>query len=161
MKIFSLILFSLVLSGCGLFGARIEDRRPDAVNTTHTTILGYTCPQPPQLDTFRSRPVDWDVISRKELDAEMLALMDELDVEEDVMFIINQATGDFFFLPEEEVIWALSADDYADLGRNTSDILAAMKQQKEVIRHYKQCITDSEQIVLDANRRETENNTEQ
>ena len=161
MKIFSLILLSLVLSGCGLFGARIEDRRPDAVNTTHTTVLGYTCPQPPQLDKFTSRPVDWDVISRKELDAEMLTLMDELDIEEDAIFIINQATGDFFFLPEEEVIWALSADDYADLGRNTSAVLAAMKQQKEVIRHYKQCITDSEQIVLDANRRETENNTEQ
>ena len=59
-------------------------------------------------------------------------------------------------MPEEDVLWALNADDYADFGRNTSDILAATKQMKEVIRHFKQCIADSEQAVLDINRTETE-----
>ncbi len=156
MKIFSIIVVSLFLSGCGLFGTKIEDNRPPPVLITNRTLLAYSCPPPPQLDTFNGRSIEWDVISRKELDAIMLVLMDELDVDEENIFILNQAVGDFFFAPGEEVIWALSADDYANFGKNTSDILAATKQMKEVIRHFKQCIVDSEKAVLDINRTETE-----
>ena len=160
MKIFSIILLSLLFSGCSMFGTKIEDARPDPIVIVNKTLLAYSCPNPPQLDTFDARPVNWDVISRIELDAEMVALMEELDVEEDILFIINQATGDFFFLPNEDVIWALSADDYANLGRNTSDVLAAFRQAKDVIRHYKQCIADSEKALLEQNLKEAAENTE-
>lgn len=151
------MVVALLLSGCGLFGPRIDDRRPDPVIVTNKTVLAYECPAPPQLDNFAARDIEWDVASRKELDAVILELMADLyegdgDPLEDEEFlaiisIVNQTVGDFFFQPGDEVRWSLSADDYADLGRNTSDILAAMKQMKEVIRHYKQCIADSEEAV--------------
>ena len=156
MKIFSIALMTLVLSGCGLFGARIEDNRPPPVSTTHITQLAYTCPQPPQVDNFDSRDIVWDVASRIELDAVMLELLTDLDVPEEDIWIINQAVGDFFFHPGDEVRWSLSADDYADLGRNTSDILAATKQFKLVVQHYKKCIADSKDAVLRANERDSE-----
>jgi len=161
MKIFSIIIVSLSLSGCGLFGAKIEDNRPPPVLITNKTLIAYSCPPPPQLDTFNGRRIDWDVISRKEFDEKLVVLMNELGVEEgsieeENFFIVNQMVGDFFFGPGEDGIWALNADDYADFGKNTSDVLAATKQMKDVIRHFKKCIADSEKAVLEINRTETE-----
>lgn len=151
MKIFSVIFLSVLLSGCSLFGARIEDNRPDPVLVTHVTQLAYTCPEPQPLDNVEMRDIQWDVASRKELDAEILELMNELSVPEEEIAIINQAVGDFFFHPDDQVRWSLSADDYADLGRNTSDVLAALKQLKAIVLHYKKCINDSEEAVRRAN----------
>jgi hypothetical protein len=104
------------------------------------------------------------VVSRKELDAlivETVAELYEGDVDpfEDEEFlaivsVLNLVIGDLFFHPGDEVRWSLSADDYANLGRNTSDIEAALKQMKIVIRHYKRCIDDSKDIVRRANERE-------
>ena len=161
MKTFSIVLLmSLTLSGCGMFGAKIEDQRPPPVVITNRTLLAYQCPPPPQVDNVVTRPIQWDVISRLELDAVILELLTELGIEDEDMFIINQAVGDFFFHPEDEVIWALNPDDYADLGRNTADILAAMKQFKEVAIHYKKCIADSEQAVLRKNAAESDPDSE-
>jgi hypothetical protein len=164
MKIFSTILVLLLLSGCSLFKNEIEDRRPDPVIIQNKTLLAYECPQAPQIDNVDLRDIKWDVVSRKELDALLLELMLEMyegddDPFEDEEFVIlisivNQAVGDLFFHPGEETRWSLSADDYADLGRNTSDIEAALKQLKSVIRHYKKCEADSKDIVRRANEQE-------
>jgi hypothetical protein len=152
------------MSGCSLFRNDIEDRRPDPVIVNNTTMLGYECPQPPQIDNVDLRSIRWDVVSRKELDALILETLAELyegddDPLEDEEFlaivsVLNLVIGDLFFHPGDEVRWSLSADDYANLGRNTSDIEAALKQMKIVIRHYKQCIADSKDIVRRANERE-------
>ena len=164
MKIFSTLLIVLLLSGCSLFKNEIEDRRPDPVVINNTTLLAYECPRPPQIDNVDLRTITWDVVSRKELDALIVELMTELYVGDDdpfedeeflaVVSIMNQAIGDLFFHPGDDVRWSLSADDYANLGRNTSDIEAALKQFKVVIRHYGQCILDSKDIARRANERE-------
>lgn len=155
MKNISVILIALFLTGCGVFGPKIEDNRPAPVIVTNTTQLAYTCPTPPPLDKFSARDVDWDVPSRKQLDAEMLELLTELDVPEEDLYIINQAVGDFFFHPDDEVRWTLSADDYANLSKNTQDVLAALRQFKAVVAHYKKCIADSEEAVRIANEKST------
>ena len=148
MKIFSTALILLLLSGCSLFSNKFEDERPAPVVTVHRTMLAYECPQPPQLDTFVSNDIQWDVASRKELDAVMLELLDDLGyIEEEDIFIINQVVGDFFFHPDDEVRWSLSAEDYADSGKNTSDVTKALTQMKSVIKHYKKCIDDSKDTV--------------
>ena len=156
MKIFSIALLAFILSGCSLFGPRIEDNRPDPVIVNHTTQIAYTCPEPPLVDNVTMRDIEWDVVSRKELDAVILELMNELSIPEEEIAIINQVVGDFFFHPDDEVRWSLNADDYADLGRNTSDVLAALKQMKAIAQHYKKCINDSEDAVRRANEQLTE-----
>ena len=152
MKIFSTVLVLLFLSGCSLFSNKFEDERPAPVVTIHRTLLAYECPQPPQLDTFVANDIEWDVASRKELDAVMLELLDELGyIEDEDIFIINQVVGDFFFHPDDEVRWSLSAEDYADAGKNTSDGIKALKQMKAVIIHYKKCVADSKEVVRRSN----------
>ena len=163
MKIFSVIAVSLLLSGCGFLSPRIEDARPDPVIVTQRTYIAYECPAPPQVDNVDLRGIEWDVASRKELDAVLLELMAELyegddDPLEDEDFlalisIINQTVGDFFFHPDDEVRWSLSADGYADNGRNTSDVLAALRQFKTVIAHYQKCIADSQDTARRLNER--------
>lgn len=157
MKIFSTILVLLLLSGCSLFRNDIEDRRPDPVIITNKTLLAYECPRPPQVDNVDLRSIKWDVVSRKELDALILETMSELyegddDPLEDedflaIVSILNLVIGDLFFHPGDEVRWSLSADDYANLGRNTSDVEAALKQFKAVIRSYVQCVADAKDVV--------------
>lgn len=159
MKTFSILLIGIFLSGCSIFD-RFEDQRPPPVVITNKTLLAYQCPPPPQVDNVDSRPIQWDVISRLELDAVILELLTELGIEDEDMFIINQAIGDFFFHPEDEVIWALNPDDYADLGRNTADYLAGLKQFKQVALHYKKCISDSEKAVLEQNVAESESDSD-
>ena len=156
MKIFSILVVTFLITGCSLFGNRFEDNRPPPVVTVHRTLLAYECPQPPQIDNFTARDFQWDVASRMELDAVMLELLEELGTPDDDIFIINQVVGDFFFHPDDEVRWSLSADDYANLGRNTSDIIKALKQLKAVVIHYKKCIDDSKDAVIRANRVNTE-----
>ena len=152
MRICSVLALSSILCGCGLFGARIEDERPPPVITQHKTLIAYECPPPPQVDTFDARNINWRVLSRKRLDAFMLELMVDLaTVEDDDLFIINEAAGDFFFMPEEEVLWALNSDDYAALSANTADILAALSQMKKVAMHYQDCIQASKDIVAARN----------
>lgn len=165
MKIFSTLLVLLLLSGCSLFSNRFEDKRPAPVVTIHRTLLAYECPQPPQLDTFVANDIEWDVASRKELDAILLELMFEFyegddDPFEDEEFlilvsIINQEVGNFFFHPDDEVRWSLSAEDYAGSGKNLSDGIKALKQMKSVIIHYKKCIADSKDVVRRANEQAT------
>ncbi len=157
MKIFSTILILLMLSGCSLFKNEIEDRRPDPVIITNKTLLAYECPRPPQVDNVDLRSIKWDVVSRKELDALIETTILEFYVGDDdpyedeefitLVFVLNQVIGDFFFHPDDETRWTLSADDYANLGRNTSDVEAAMKQFKVVIRSYIQCIDDAKDVV--------------
>lgn len=164
MKIFSTVLVLLLLSGCSLFKNEIEDKRPDPVIITNKTLLAYECPKPPQVDNVDLRKIQWDVVSRKELDALILETMTELyegddDPFEDedflaIISILNQVIGDMFFHPGDEVRWSLSADDYANLGRNTSDIKAALKQMKTVIRAYGKCVADSKDAVRRANEQE-------
>lgn len=164
MKIFSTLLVVLLLSGCSLFKNDIEDRRPDPIIITNKTLLSYECPQPPQVDNVDLRKINWDVVSRKELDAVILETLSEYYVGEDdplededflaMISVLNLVIGDLFFHPGDEVRWSLSADDYASLGRNTSDIEAALKQLKTVIRHYKKCIEDSKDAVRRANEKE-------
>lgn len=151
MKIFSIIITVFLLSGCSMFGTKIEDQRPDPVNTTHITQLAYNCPQEPQVDNFVKRDVEWDVASRKELDQKMVELMEELEIPDEDMYIINQVVGDFFFHPGEETRWTISPDGYTNFGRNTSDVIKALKQLKSVARHYKKCIADSKEVVRRAN----------
>ena len=127
-------------------------------------MMSYQCTKPPQVDNVDLRSINWDVVSRKELDALILTTMLELyegddDPFEDeelmvIVSVLNQVIGDYFFHPDDETRWTLSADDYADLGRNTSDIEAALKQFKIVVRHYIKCIRDSEDIARRANERE-------
>lgn len=157
MKTFSILVLMLLMSGCSLFSNTFEDERPAPVVTVHRTLLAYECPQPPQLDKFVANDIVWDVASRKELDAILLELMLDLyegddDPFEDEEFliivsIINQEVGNFFFHPDDEARWSLSAEDYADSGRNVSDVIKALKQMKSVIRHYKKCIDDSKDIA--------------
>lgn len=157
MKIFSILFLTLLMSGCSLFSNKFEDERPAPVVTVHRTLLAYECPQPPQLDTFVSNDIKWDVASRKELDAILLELMldlyegddDPLEDEEflAIISIINQEVGNFFFHPDDEVRWSLSAEDYTDSGKNVSDLIKALKQMKSVILHYKKCISDSKEAV--------------
>lgn len=157
MKIFSTLLVLLLLSGCSLFSNTFEDERPAPVVTVHRTLLAYECPRPPQLDTFVSNEVDWDVASRKELDAVMLELLDELGyIDDEDIFVINQVVGDFFFHPDDEVRWSLSAEGYVNSGKNTSDVTKALKQMKSVIIHYKKCVVDSKEAVRRANEQATE-----
>ncbi len=152
MKIFSILVMMLLMSGCSLFSNKFEDERPAPVVTIHRTLLAYECPQPPQLDTFVANDIMWDVASRKELDAVMLELLDELGyIEDEDIFIINQVVGDFFFHPNDEVRWSLSAEDYAGSGKNVSDVTKALKQMKSVILHYKKCVADSKEIVRQSN----------
>ncbi len=152
MRIFSILILMLLISGCSLFKNVFEDERPEPVVTIHRTLLAYECPQPPQLDTFVANDIEWDVASRKELDAVMLELLDELGyIDDEDIFIINQIVGDFFFHPDDEVRWSLSAEDYADSGKNVSDVTKALKQMKSVILHYKKCVVDSKEIVRRAN----------
>lgn len=156
MKIFSAVLVLLLLSGCSLFSNTFEDERPVPVVTIHRTLLAYECPQPPQLDTFVANDIMWDVASRKELDAVMLELLDELGyIDDEDIFAINQVVGDFFFHPNDEVRWSLSAEDYANSGKNVSDVTKALKQMKSVIRHYKKCVVDSKEIVRRSNEQAT------
>lgn len=164
MKIFNTLLVLLLLSGCSLFNNDIEDKRPNPVIVNNTTQLAYECPRPPQIDNVDLRRITWDVVSRKELDALILETMSELyegddDPLEDEEFlyivsILNLVIGDLFFHPGDDVRWSLSADDYANLGRNTSDIEAAIKQFKAVIRSYVKCIADSKDAVRRANEQE-------
>ena len=155
MKIFNVLFVTvlLLLSGCSIFSRpTIEDNRPPPVITTHITQLAYECPEPPQVDNFDARDIVWDVASRQELDGVMIELLEELGyIEDEDIFIINQVVGDFFFHPDDEVRWSLSADDYAKLGRNTSDILAAAKQLKTIVGHYRQCVQDSKDALIRAN----------
>ena len=78
MKIFSIVIASLLLSGCSLFGSKFEDERPEPVIVTNRTYIAYECPAPPQIDNFEARDIEWDVASRKELDAIVLELFYEL-----------------------------------------------------------------------------------
>jgi len=148
-KFFALLLLAVLATGC--VSTKIDDTRPDPVNITTKTFLAYSCPQPPIIDKFKARNITWDVISRKELDAVLLKLLAESGVEGEALLIVNEQTGDFLFQPNESVIWGLTTDEYAALSRNTSDILAAVRQQKAVINHYKTCIADSEAAVIEAN----------
>ncbi len=157
MKIFSMLILMLLMSGCSLFSNKFEDERPAPVVTVHRTLLAYECPQPPQLDTFVANDIEWDVASRKELDMVMLELLDELGyIDDEDIFVINQVVGDFFFHPNDEVRWSLSAEDYADSGKNVSDVTKALKQMKSVIIHYKKCVIDSKEAVRRANEQATE-----
>lgn len=152
------IVAVLFLSGC--VSTKVEDKRPDPVTTINRHFLAYTCPQPPDVDRFTARRVTWDVISRKELDGILLKLLSDAGLEGEPLLFVNKETGDFIFQPEDNVIWALSTADYTNLGRNTSDILAALRQKNKIIAHYEQCILDSEEAVKRANERENASTTQ-
>ena len=159
MKISSLIILSFFITGCGLFAPQIGDKRPDPVIITNKHLVAYQCPPSQQVDNVTMRDVTWDIKSRKELDAMFVEMMDEYGVdveseEEFLIFAINQATGDFFFLPEQDVIWTLSADQYAALSANTSDLIGALAQMKAVAVHYKGCTETSVRIAQERNEAE-------
>ena len=157
MKTISAILLVVVLAGCA-GGPKIVDKRPDPVVVTHQTLLAYDCPPPPTVDKFKARDITWDVISREQLVAVLSKLLSDAGIEGEPLLFIDKQTGDFIFQPGEETIWGLTADEYADLGRNTSDILAAVKQLRKVVDHYKSCIDKSKAAVEAANAAENEKN---
>lgn len=164
MKTFSLIIFSLLLTGCGLFGPKIVDKRPDPVIIVNKHLVAYQCPPAPQVDNVSIRNINWNVISRKELDAYIIETLFEffdIPIDEDEMTeqlimisVINKIIGDFFFMPGEEVIWSLSADDYSGLGLNTSDFIAGLAQLKAVAIHYKECNAQSIRLAQERNEAE-------
>lgn len=50
-----------------------------------------------------------------------------------------------------EVVWTLTAQEYADLGKNTSDTIQAVKEMKAERDFWRKCVRDSLAIINERN----------